>query len=70
MAPVIKAVLLLCSLVHLTTGAKILLLPFGMVSHVMSLESIGRTLVARNHEVHILLSPSSPYLDQLKKKVR
>ncbi len=66
MAGTMKAVLLLCSLVHLATAARILLLPYAFSSHVSELANIGLSLVARKHEVHMMLTPSLPDLERWK----
>ena len=58
--------LLLCNVVDIVTPARILLLPFSFSSHVSELSHIGRHLLDRNHDVHMLLSPSLPDIERFK----
>ncbi len=48
-------------------AAKILVTPFQFGSHVSELSLIGEALYNKGHDVHILMSPTFPTIDKVKK---
>ena len=57
--PTLQCISLL-SILMVAQSSRILLLPFAWKSHVFEMTGIGRALMERGHDIHIVLPPSFP----------